>query len=180
VPAGEPLIEVGNFDHLEVVADLLSTDAVRVAPNARVLLEQWGGGRTLEGRVNRVEPSGFTKISALGVEEQRVNVRIDFEESREVKERIGDGFRVEARIIVWSKDNVLKVPTSSLFREGTQWAVYKVAGNTAELQIVEVGQRSGLEAEVLSGLAEGDQIVVYPSDAIRPGVKLARRDEGST
>jgi HlyD family secretion protein len=141
-----------------------------------VLIDQWGGDRPLRGRVRRVEPSGFTKISALGVEEQRVNVLIDFDEPREVRERLGDGFRVEARIIIWSKDNVLKVPTSSLFRQSAQWAVYKVAGNRAQLQIVDVGQRSGLEAEVLSGVAEGDQIVVYPSDAIRPGVKLAPRD----
>jgi HlyD family secretion protein len=180
LPTGEPMLEIGDLDDLEVVADFLSTAVVNVKVGQPVVIDQWGGDKPLRGRVRRVEPSGFTKVSALGVEEQRVNVRIDFEESREVKERIGDGFRVEARIIVWSKDNVLKVPTSSLFREGTQWAVYKVAGNTAELQIVEVGQRSGLEAEVLSGLAEGDQIVVYPSDAIRPGVKLARRDEGST
>ena len=177
LPTGEPLLEIGDLEDLEIVADFLSTAVVNVKVGQPVVIDQWGGDKPLRGRVRRVEPSGFTKVSALGVEEQRVNVLIDFEESREVKERIGDGFRVEARIIVWSKDNVLKVPTSSLFRDGTQWAVYKVAGNTAQLQIVEVGQRSGLEAEVLSGLAEGDQIVVYPSDAIRPGVKLARRDE---
>jgi HlyD family secretion protein len=177
VPPGDPLIEIGDPHRLEIVVDLLSTDAVRVQRGARTIIEQWGGERQLEARVRRIEPSGFTKISALGVEEQRVNVLIDFEEPREVQERLGDGYRVEARIVVWSKDNVLKVPTSSLFRDGTQWAVYKVVDSTAQRQIVDVGQRSGLEAEVLSGLAEGDQIVVYPSDAIRPGVELARRDE---
>lgn len=176
VPMGEPLLEIGNLHDLEIVADFLSSAAVNVKGGHAVLIEQWGGDRPLRGRVRRVEPSGFTKISALGVEEQRVNVLIDFDEPREVRERLGDGFRVEARIIIWSKDNVLKVPTSSLFREGAQWAVYKVAGHRAQLQIVEIGQRSGLEAEVLSGLGEGDLIVVYPSDAIRPGVKLARRD----
>jgi HlyD family secretion protein len=176
VPMGEPLLEIGNLHDLEIVADFLSSAAVNVKEGYTVLIDQWGGDRPLRGRVRRVEPSGFTKISALGVEEQRVNVLIDFDEPREVRERLGDGFRVEARIIIWSKDNVLKVPTSSLFREGTQWAVYKVAGNRAQLQILELGQRSDLEAEVLSGVAEGDQIVVYPSDAIRPGVKLARRD----
>jgi HlyD family secretion protein len=175
VPMGEPLLEIGNLHDLEIVADFLSSAAVSVKEGHAVLIDQWGGDRPLRGRVRRVEPSGFTKISALGVEEQRVNVLIDFDEPREVRERLGDGFRVEARIIIWSKDNVLKVPTSSLFREGAQWAVYKAAGNRAQLQIVEVGQRSGLEAEVLSGVAEGDQIVVYPSDAIRPGVKLAPR-----
>ena len=177
VPTGEPLLEIGNLDDLEIVADFLSTAVVNVKAGQPVLIEQWGGDKALRGRVRRVEPSGFTKISALGVEEQRVNVLIDFEEPGEVQERLGDGYRVEARIVVWSKDNVLKVPTSSLFRDGTQWAVYKVVDSTAQRQIVDVGQRSGLEAEVLSGLAEGDQIVVYPSDAIRPGVELARRDE---
>ena len=177
VPTGEPLLEIGNLDDLEIVADFLSTAVVNVKAGQPVLIEQWGGDKALRGRVRRVEPSGFTKISALGVEEQRVNVLIDFEEPREVQERLGDGYRVEARIVVWSKDNVVKVPTSSLFRDGTQWAVYKVIDSTAERQIVDVGQRSGLEAEVLGGLAEGDQIVVYPSDAIRPGVELARRDE---
>ena len=176
VQMGEPLLEIGDLQDLEIVADFLSSAAVNVKEGHAVLIDQWGGDRPLRGRVRRVEPSGFTKISALGVEEQRVNILIDFDEPREVRERLGDGFRVEARIIIWSKDNVLKVPTSSLFRQGTQWAVYQVAGGRAQLQIVEVGQRSGLEAEVLSGVAEGDQIVVYPSDAIRPGVKLARRD----
>jgi HlyD family secretion protein len=176
VPMGEPLLEIGDLGDLEIVADFLSSAAVSVKEGHAVLIDQWGGDRPLRGRVRRVEPSGFTKISALGVEEQRVNVLIDFDEPREVRERLGDGFRVEARIIIWSKDNVLKVPTSSLFRQSAQWAVYKVAGNRAQLQIVDVGQRSGLEAEVLSGVAEGDQIVVYPSDAIRPGVKLAPRD----
>lgn len=176
VPTGEPLMEVGNLGDLEIVADFLSSAAVNVKAGQPVLIDQWGGDKPLRGRVRRVEPSGFTKISALGVEEQRVNVLIDFDEPREIRERLGDGYRVEARIIIWSKDNVLKVPTSSLFREGTDWAVYKVVDSAAQLQIVEVGQRGGLEAEVLSGLAEGDQVVVYPSDAIRPGVKLARRD----
>ena len=177
VPMGEPLLEVGNLQDLEIVADFLSSAAVSVKGGQPVLIDQWGGDRPLRGRVRRVEPSGFTKISALGVEEQRVNVVVDFEEPRDVRERLGDGFRVEVRIIIWSKDNVLKVPTSSLFREGAEWAVYRVAGNTAQLQVVQVGQRGGLEAEVLSGVADGDQIVVYPSAAIRPGVKLARRDE---
>ena len=175
VPTGEPLLEVGDLHDLEIVADFLSTAAVEVSPGQPVLIEEWGAGRPLRGRVRRVEPSGFTKISALGVEEQRVNVLIDFDEPREMWQQLGDGYRVEARIIVWSSDNVLKVPTSSLFREGADWAVYKVVNNKAELQIVQVGQRNALEAEVLRGLTEGEQIVVYPSDAIHPGVKLTSR-----
>jgi HlyD family secretion protein len=174
VPAGQPLLEIGNLADLEIVADLLSSAAVQVRPGQAVLVEQWGGERPLHGRVRLVEPSGFTKISALGVEEQRVNVIVDFAEP-ELPATLGDGFRVEVRIIVWSKPDVLKVPTSSLFRHDSGWAVYKVVDGSAALQPVEVGQRNGLEAELLSGLAEGDRIVVYPSDAIHDGVTLTSR-----
>ena len=138
-------------------------------------IEQWGGDRALRGRVRRVEPSGFTKISALGVEEQRVNVLIDFDEPRAVWQRLGDGYRVEVRIIVWSAADVLKVPTSSLFRHETAWAVYGSRTAWPAAVLVEVGQRSGLEAEVLGGVSAGERIIVYPSDAIRDGVKVAPR-----
>ncbi len=172
VPTGQPLIEVGDLRNLEIVADLLSSEAVKVQAGQPVIVEQWGGDRPLKGRVRLVEPSGFTKVSALGVEEQRVNVIVDIDER---PKDLGDGYRVEIRVIVWSKDNVLKVPTSSLFRVANDWAVYKVSNETAVRQIVTIGQRSGLEAEVLDGLAEGDRIVVYPSDAIQEGVKLVPR-----
>jgi HlyD family secretion protein len=175
VPLGQPLLEVGDLADLEIVSDLLSSAAVKVTAGQPVRIEQWGGDRALAGRVRRVEPSGFTKVSALGVEEQRVNVLIDFEERREQWKTIGDGYRVEVRIVVWSKPDVLKVPSSSLFRDETQWAVYKVVNGRAVRTIVEIGQRSGLEAEVLNGLQPGDQLVVYPSDAIQNGVKLTAR-----
>lgn len=175
VPTGQPLLEIGDLQDLEIVADLLSSAAVAVQRGQAVLIEQWGGDRTLHGTVRRVEPSGFTKISALGVEEQRVNVLIDFEQPPDASESLGDGYRVEVRIIVWSKDDVVKVPTSSLFRNETKWAVFKVAGGVAQLQEVAIGQRNGLEAEVLSGLAVGDEIVVYPGDAVRDGVKVVPR-----
>ena len=175
VPTGQPLLEIGDLQDLEIVADLLSSAAVAVQRAQAVLIEQWGGDRTLHGTVRRVEPSGFTKISALGVEEQRVNVLIDFEQPPDASESLGDGYRVEVRIIVWSKDDVVKVPTSSLFRNETKWAVFKVAGGVAQLQEVAIGQRNGLEAEVLSGLAVGDEIVVYPGDAVRDGVKVVPR-----
>jgi HlyD family secretion protein len=178
VATGQPLLEVGNLRDLEIVADLLSTEAVSVQPGQPVSVEQWGGGSPLKGRVRLIEPSGFTKISALGVEEQRVNVVIDLVEPRRVWESLGDGYRVEVRIIVWSKDDVLKVPTSSLFRQGTDWAVYKVIDGRAAVQQLEIGQRNGLEAEVLEGLAEGEQIVVYPGDAIQHGVRLVNRSAG--
>jgi HlyD family secretion protein len=175
IPTGQPLIEIGNLEALEIVSDLLSSAAVRVKPDQPVLIEQWGGDRTLRGRVRRVEPSGFTKISALGVEEQRVNTIIDFDEPRDAWRSLGDGFRVEVRIIVWSRDDVLKVQSSSLFRHETKWAVYKVQEGRAVRQIVEIGQRSGLEAEVLSGLTAGEQVIVYPSDAIADGVQVTAR-----
>jgi HlyD family secretion protein len=175
VPLGQPLMEIGNLAGMEIVSDLLSSSAVKVSAGQAVRIEQWGGDRALKGRVRRVEPSGFTKISALGVEEQRVNVLMDFEEAREYWKSIGDGYRVEVRIIVWSKPDVLKIPASSLFRDETQWAVYKVMNGAAVRTTVEIGQRSGLEAEVLNGLQPGDQIVVYPSDAIQHGVKLVPR-----
>ncbi len=175
VPTGQPLIEVANLDDVEIVSDLLSSAAVKVRPGQPVLIEQWGGEGALRGRVRRIEPSGFTKISALGVEEQRVNVLVDFDEPREKWRSIGDGYRVELRIIVWQKDEVLKVPTSSLFRHEGKWAVYTVEVNKAVRRPVEVGQRNGLEAEVLAGLAQGQRIIVYPSDTIADGIKVRAR-----
>ncbi len=175
VPTGQPLIEVGNLDDVEIVSDLLSSAAVKVKPGQPVLIEQWGGEGALRGRVRRIEPSGFTKISALGVEEQRVNVIVDFDEPRERWRSIGDGYRVELRIIVWQKDEVLKVPTSSLFRHEGKWAVYRVEADRAVRQLVEVGQRNGLEAEVLTGLTQGQRIIVYPSDTIADGIEVRAR-----
>lgn len=175
VPTGQPLVEIGDLNNLEIVADLLSSAAVAVKNGQTVHIEQWGGDRPLRGRVRRVEPSGFTKISALGVEEQRVNVVVDFEEPRSAWQSIGDGYRVEVRVIVWRKDDVVKVPTSSLFRHESKWAVYKVENDRAVRRIVDIGQRNGLEAEVLSGVAAGDRIVVYPSEALTEGVKVTAR-----
>lgn len=171
VPTGTPLLEVGDLSNLEIVSDLLSSAAVKVKVGQRVLIEQWGGDHALHGRVRRIEPSGFTKISALGVEEQRVNVIVDFDE----KPALGDLYRVEVRIIVAERTDVLKVPASSLFRAGANWAVYTVERGVAKRQIVEVGQQNGLEAEIVKGLAAGERIVVYPSDAIADGVKVTAR-----
>jgi len=175
VPAGEPLIEVGNFDRLEVIADLLSTDAVRVPPKARVLVEQWGGGRTLEGRVRLVEPSGFTKVSALGVEEQRVNVVIDFVDPGDAARALGDSYRVEVRIVVWEEPDVLKVPVGSLFRRGEEWAVFVIDGGYARTELVELGQRSASESQVTKGLEAGRPIVLHPPDTLRDGVRVTAR-----
>ena len=175
VPTGQPLLEIGNLRDLEIVSDLLSSAAVRVQPGQKVLIEQWGGDRPLNGHVRLVEPSGFTKISALGVEEQRVNAIIDFDDPSEKRPNIGDGYRVEVRIIVASRENVLKVPTSSLFRQGDDWAVYVVENDRAVTRVVQTGQRTGLEAEITSGLSGGERIIVYPSDAVADGVKVTSR-----
>lgn len=175
VPAGEPLVELGDPQNLEVVADLLSTDAVRVPAGGRVLIEGWGGDRTLRGLVRRVEPSGFTKVSALGVEEQRVNVLVDFEDPAAAWQALGDGYRVEIRVIVWERDDVLKVATNSLFRVGDEWAVYVVEDGRARRRSVRVGQRNGLEAEILSGLEAGEQIILHPGDLVQDGAAVAER-----
>ncbi len=175
VPVGEPLMEIADPAQLEIVSDFLSTDAVRIKPGQPVLIEQWGGDRALAGRVRRVEPYGFTKISALGVEEQRVNVVIDVEDVREAWAALGDGYRVEVRVVIWEADDVLKVPTSSLFRDGDAWAVYAVILNTAALTHIEIGQRNGLEAQIVSGLSADDQVIAYPSDAIADGVEVVAR-----
>jgi len=175
VPAGDPLLEIGDPQRLEIVADLLSTDAVRVKPGARAMIDQWGGNRTLDGRVKRVEPSGFTKISALGVEEQRVNVILDFADPAEAWAALGDGYRVEVRIVVWESPSVLRVPTSTLFRSGDKWATYSVDAGRAHLTSVEIGHQTGQEAEILSGLAEGARIIVHPSDAIADTARVRER-----
>ena len=177
VAAGTPLIEVGNPDQLEIVADLLSTDAVRVKPGLPVFVEGWGGDTTLHGSVRLVEPAGFTKISALGVEEQRVNVLIDFDESARHAHRLGDGYRVDVSIVVWERAGILKVPTSALFRVGDQWRVFAVRDGRAVTTDIQIGQRNALEAEVISSLDEGGPVIVHPGDTIDDGVAVIQRDE---
>jgi HlyD family secretion protein len=175
VPIGQPLIEIGNLSQLEIVADLLSTAAVRVRAGQPVMIEQWGGPHPLAARVRRVEPSGFTKISALGVEEQRVNVIMDFEGAPHDWPTLGDGYRVEVRVIVSQRDNVVKVPASSLFRHDGEWAVFTVAGGKAIRRPVEVGEQNGLEAEVRSGLDAGETVIMFPSDDVEDGVMVVPR-----
>ena len=173
VPAGEALLEVGDPEQIEVVTDYLSKDAVRIRPGQQVLIDRWGGDRPLQGRVRRVEPSGFTKISALGVEEQRVNVVMDITDPPEVWAGLGDGFRVETRVVVWQSEDELKTPTGSLFRRGNDWAVFVVENGRAALKPIEVGERNPQEAQVLSGLSTGQQVVVYPSDSLSDGSPVA-------
>jgi HlyD family secretion protein len=175
VPAGEALLEIGDPRHLEIVADLLSSDAVRAKPGAAVLIEQWGGEEALSGRIRRVEPSGFTKVSALGVEEQRVNLVIDFGDAEAAWHALGDGYRVEVRVVVWQEQNVVKVPLGALFRRGDEWAVFVSAGGRARLRTVNIGPRNAAEAQVLDGLAEGEEVVLYPPDMLEDGARVTRR-----
>src|SRR5690606_3811968 len=174
VTPGTPIVEIGDPDAIEIVADLLSADAVRVEPGARVLIDQWGGDAPLAGRVRRVEPSGFTKISALGVEEQRVNVIVDFVDPAAAA-ALGDGYRVEVRTVVWEAADVLQVPVSTLFRSGGEWAVYSVEDGRAVERRVTLGHRSGAAAEVLDGLSEGQPLVAYPPDTLTDGARVEAR-----
>ena len=178
VAAGAPLVEIGDPRDLEIVVDLLSSDAVKVAKGAEVRIEGWGGDGALEGRVRRVEPTGFTKVSALGIEEQRVNVIIDFTGAPESRQALGHGYRVEARVVIWRADDVLKIPTSALFREGDSWAVFVEEDGRAARRLVEIGHGNGREAEVLDGLADGEQVVMHPSDRVDPGTRIAPRPKG--
>lgn len=172
VTAGTPLLEAGDPADLEVVIELLSRDGAALAPGTRVELEQWGGPQPLQGKVRLVEPAAFTKISALGVEEQRVNVVADITTPLAERVSLGDNYRVEARVMVWESDRVLKVPVSALFRQGDGWAAYVVRQGRAELVTVKAGQSSGTETQVISGLSEGDEVILYPGDRVKPGQRV--------
>jgi HlyD family secretion protein len=168
VATGTPLLELSNTTQLELVVDVLSTDAVKVAPGAPLIVENWGGDEPLRGRVRLIEPSAFTKVSALGVEEQRVNVVADFNDSTG---RIGDGFRVEARIVVWEGET-LKAPSGALFRHGEGWGVFVVEGGKARRVEVAAGRRTSSEVEIRSGLNEGDVVVLHPSNELEDGATV--------
>lgn len=173
VAAGTPLLTIGDPGRYEIVIDVLSTDAVRIAPGAVVLIEGWGGDETLRAAVRHVEPVAFTKISALGVEEQRVNVIADPVGSLG---RLGDGYRVEARIVTWSEDKVRKVPGSSLFRDGGSWRLFVVEGGRAREREVKVGQRNQDEAQILSELPAGTMVIRYPNNQMKDGMRVAASD----
>ena len=175
VSAGTSLLEVGDPTDLEVVVDVLSSDAVKVSAGAPVLLERWGGDAPLHGKVRLVEPSAFTKISSLGVEEQRVNVIIDIEDASEKRGSLGDGFRVEARIVIWENDDVVKVSHGALFRDMNEWSAFVVQDNVATLRRLTIGQQNELEAEVLEGLAPDDQVILHPGNKIKEGMEIIPR-----
>jgi HlyD family secretion protein len=175
VQAGTPLIEIGNPADLEVVADLLSTDAVSVTAGAPVLIDGWGGSQ-IRGRVARVDPAGFVKISALGIEEQRVRTTIDFVDPPEARSRLGHDYRVIVHIPVWSASEAITVPVAALFRKDENWAVFVVANGRANLTPIQIGQRNNRVAEVISGLSVGDQVILHPSDRIQEGVSVSERE----
>lgn len=179
VAAGERLLEIGDPADLEAEIDVLSTDAVRIRPGAKVYFEHWGGDAPLEGRVRLVEPAGFLKISALGVEEQRVNVIADFTTPPVQRAALGDAYRVEARIVVWEAERVLKVPVGALFRHEGAWTVFTVRAGRARLTRIEIGPGDGREMQLVRGLTEGEAVIVHPSDKVADGVRVRERTGGS-
>lgn len=177
LPAGTPILEIGNVEtDLEVLAELLSTDAVRIAPGDAVIIDNWGGDIPLQGEVARIEPWGFTKVSALGVEEQRVNVTVRFLSPWEDRKALGHGFRVEVRIVTWAQDKALTVPAGALFRDGPDaWALFVVQDGVAVQRRVGVAANNGLVAAITEGVNAGDVIVLYPPAGLTDGQKVARR-----
>ena len=177
LPAGAPIMEIGDIaSDLEVVVDLLSSDAVQVSVGDRVILRDWGGPNDLTGEVTRIDPFGVTKYSALGVEEQRVNVEIALQSPLDERPGLGHGYRLEAAIIIWQAEDILTVPASALFRDRDGWAVFVARDGIAQLTPVETGQSDGLMAELKSGLAAGEMVILYPSAAITDGVRIRQRD----
>ena len=175
VQAGQALVEIGNADSLEVVVEVLSTAAVKIGPGTPVRLDRWGGEPSLDAVVRVVEPAGFTKVSALGVEEQRVRVVADIVTPRPVWSKLADGYRVEASFVVWEGADVLLAPTSALFRHGQDWALFVIADGRARLRPVKLGQRGGLSAQVLEGLKAGEVVIARPDDRVADGVRVEPR-----
>ena len=173
VPGGFPLMEVGDPTDLEVRIEVLSRDGVAIRPGARVVLEQWGGPEPLAARVRLVEPSAFTKISALGVEEQRVYVVADFTDPLAKRPTLGDNYRVEAHVVTWESSSVLRAPAGALFQRDGAWQTLVLDGRRAQLRTVSVGHSNGRETEILAGLAEGDTVVLYPGDKVADGTRVA-------
>jgi len=178
VLAGQPLLEIGDPRAIEVVAEVLTADAVRIAPGTPVKLTHWGGESALRGRVRVIEPGGFTKVSALGVEEQRVLVLVTIADPVSARERLGDGFRLQAEFVVWRSQNVLSLPTAALFRDGRDWCVYVVKDGRARLRKVQLGHMGDDAAEVVRGLEEHEVVVLYPGDAVRAGKRIKQTAPG--
>jgi HlyD family secretion protein len=176
VAVGAPIVEIGDTaGDLEIIVELLSADAVKISPGDRVIINKWGGPAPLEGAVERIDPWGFTKFSALGVEEQRVNAIIKFTGDPAARERLGHGFRTEVKIVTWESENALKIPTSAVFRSGEDWAAFEVVRGRARLKKLQLGADNGTEAEIVSGLEEGDRIILYPGNQVVDGARVKER-----
>ncbi len=175
VNSGDPILDIGNPRSLEVKSEVLSADAVKIRKGMPVVFERWGGNEPLSGRVRVVEPAGFTKVSSLGVEEQRALVITDFTSPPEIWEALGDSYRLDASFIIWEGKDVLQVPASALFRKSEGWALFVVENKKARIRTVEIGRRNGLVAEIVKGLAEGEQIIVHPDDRIKEGIRVRVR-----
>lgn len=171
VAAGAPLLEVGDPSNLEVVIEVLSRDGARIPPGARVEFDHWGGD-VLTGKIRLIEPAAFTKVSALGVEEQRVNAIADFITPSGQRNSLGDNFRVEARIILWETEQALKIPSAALFRQGGQWATFVVRNGKAALVQIKPGRTSDSETQILEGLLPGDKVILYPGDRVHDGQRV--------
>jgi len=175
IEAGAPIMEIGDPRDLEIVVDYLSTDAVKIEEGQRAIIEEWGAGVALAGFVSRVEPYGFTKVSALGIEEQRVNVIVDLADPPEQWQRLAHGFRVEVRVVLWEGEEVLRLPLTTLFRENGRWFVFVDEDGIARRREVELGHSNGLEGEIVGGLTAGERVVLHPSDRIADGARIRAR-----
>jgi len=175
VSTGESLLEVGDPTALEVIVDVLSADAVKIKPGMKVIFDRWGGEQPLEGIVRLIEPAGFTKVSALGVEEQRVWIVSDFSSPPEQWQRLGDAYRVEAKFILWQQEDILQVPSSALFRYRDGWAVFTIENGQAKRKTVTIGRRNSLTAQILTGVSENQISINHPSDGIEDGVTIQER-----
>lgn len=176
VAPGTQILEVGDPADIEIEAEILSRDAVMIRPGDSVKIEQWGGEKALTGRVRRIEPAAFTKISALGVEEQRVIVLSDLVDIPESAKALGDRYRVEVRVAIWHADDVLVVPAGALFREGNQWKTFVFRDDTAVLTPVEAGHTDGRSTEILSGVSAGDEVLIHPPDTVKDGIAVTKRE----
>ena len=174
---GAPILEIGDPTDLEIEAEILSRDAVTIKPGALVTVEQWGGDEPAKARVRRVEPAAFTKVSALGVEEQRVLVLSDFIEQTPALKALGDRYRVEVRVAVWHSDDTLLVPAGALFREGSEWKTFLFAAGSAKAVVVKAGRTDGKFTQVLDGLKMGDEVLMHPPDTVRDGTSVVKRVE---
>jgi len=171
VQAGTPLLQIGDPSDLEIVADLLSRDAVQIKPGAAAIVDGWGG-KALKAKVKRIDPSATTKISALGIEEQRVQAVLTLDDEPDLRAGLGDGFRVIVRISLWKGDGLVAIPIGALFRQGAEWAAYAIKDGKAELKTLQLGARNGEFAEVTSGLSEGEKVILHPSDQVADGVRV--------